>query len=384
MLLILLSEIALYGQSIKSQEARRARLEREIAVLDRQLSENKVKSMSALEQLSLVQSKLSVNRELLNQSAESLRDIENRIKEKSLTINNLQAGIDSLQQYYSRLLRAVYKNRDAKIWYMYIMSGENLSQAIRRYTYFKNISSSLNEQARKLKQSKEVLEEEQIELQRIRNEAAILRARHESSVRLLKQEEEKANKLVDTLRKDRRKYEGELASKRKQVENLNREIERLISESMGGGRKESVKKSVDYVLASEFSKNKGKLPWPADGTLTERFGQRYHPVFKTVKLPFNNGINIVLASAAEVRAVFDGVVKQIVVMPGYNKCVLVQHGNYFTFYCKLQTVDIKPGDRVKTGQRIGSIATINGVTELHFQLWQNQTPQNPESWLRPR
>ena len=113
-------------------------------------------------------------------------------------------------------------------------------------------------------------------------------------------------------------------------------------------------------------------------------GQRFHPVFTTVKLPFNNGINIAMASGAEVKAVFDGEVRQIVVMPGYNKCVLVQHGNYFTFYCKLKYCSVKAGDKVKTGQKIGSVDTIAGQTELHFQVWKEQTPQNPEQWLRPR
>ena len=81
---------------------------------------------------------------------------------------------------------------------------------------------------------------------------------------------------------------------------------------------------------------------------------------------------------------FDGVVKKIVVMPGYNICVLVQHGNYFSFYCKLQSSSVKAGDRVKTGQPIGRVDTINGETKLHFQIWQGQKPQNPELWLRKK
>ena len=144
------------------------------------------------------------------------------------------------------------------------------------------------------------------------------------------------------------------------------------------------KPEIDYKLAEEFSKNKGKLPWPAEGAVVDRFGQHYHPVFTRVKLPFNNGISIAVAKGARVKAVFDGVVKQIVVMPGYNQCVLVQHGNWFSFYCKLQNTTVKAGDKVKTGQTIGSVDTINGDTQLHFQIWQKQTPQNPELWLRKK
>ena len=89
-------------------------------------------------------------------------------------------------------------------------------------------------------------------------------------------------------------------------------------------------------------------------------------------------------AGSAVNAVFDGVVKQIVVMPGYNQCVLVQHGNYFSFYCKLKTTSVKAGDKVKTGQKIGVVDTINGDTQLHFQVWKGQSPQNPEIWLRAK
>ena len=150
------------------------------------------------------------------------------------------------------------------------------------------------------------------------------------------------------------------------------------------GKDKGKEPEIDYALDTEFSNNKGKLPWPVDGVVVDRFGQHYHPVFRTVKLPFNNGISIAVARNARVKAVFDGVVKQIVVMPGYNQCVLIQHGNWFSFYCKLQGTTVKAGDKVKTGQVIGIVDTINGDTQLHFQIWQKQTPQNPELWLRKR
>jgi septal ring factor EnvC (AmiA/AmiB activator) len=69
-------------------------------------------------------------------------------------------------------------------------------------------------------------------------------------------------------------------------------------------------------------------------------------------------------------------------MPGYNQCVLISHGKYFTFCCKLKTVNVKAGDKVATGETVGKVDTINGDTQLHFEVWQNTKPQNPETWLR--
>ena len=105
-------------------------------------------------------------------------------------------------------------------------------------------------------------------------------------------------------------------------------------------------------------------------------------MFKNLELPPNNGIDIAVAKASDVKCVFKGVVKQVFVMPGYNQCVLISHGNYFTFYCKLKSVNVKAGDKVGTGDSIGKVDTINGDTQLHFEVWLNTKPQNPETWLR--
>ena len=93
-------------------------------------------------------------------------------------------------------------------------------------------------------------------------------------------------------------------------------------------------------------------------------------------------MDIALSKGTEVKAVFDGVVTQVFVMPGYNQCVLVQHGNYFTLYCKMKSVAVKAGTKVKTGETLGTIDTINGQTQLHFEVWKGKDPQNPEQWLR--
>ena len=134
-----------------------------------------------------------------------------------------------------------------------------------------------------------------------------------------------------------------------------------------------------------FMNKQGKLPWPVTGSITSRFGKQYHPVFKSLQLPPNNGITIAVSPEAEVTAVFDGVVSQVSILPGYHQCILVQHGGYFTLYSKIKTAFVKQGDKVTTGQKLGTVDTIGGETTFHFEIWNEKTtPQNPETWLRPR
>ena len=372
------------AQDTRAYEARKASLEKEIAILDRQLAENAAESRSQLSRLTLVQAKVAGRKSLIRESERQIRRYSDDIYLTQRKINRLNARLDTLSSYYSSLIRNAYKNRDARVWYMYILASDNLGQAFRRYSYFKNLSEQARVQGDRIKAAREELEDQRTKLRRLKAEAEDVKEERVKELASLQKEEAEASSIISGLRRDKSKYEKELAAKKKEVEALDREIKRIIQAAMKAADSGKSDQKIDYKLAEEFSKNKGRLPWPVSGVVVDRFGQHYHPVFTHVKLPFNNGITIAVAKGAEVDVVFDGVVKQIVVMPGYNQCVLVQHGNYFTFYCKLKSTAVKPGDKVRTGQKIGTVDTINGETQLHFQVWQGNKPQNPESWLRPR
>ena len=381
-----------YSQDTKAQEAKKARLQKEIAILDSQIKAIASKSASAINKLSLIRKKVDARKELVAESDRQIAGFSSSIAAKEEEIKVLQARLDTLSDYYERLVRGAYKNRNAKVWYMYILASDDLGQAFRRYGYLRDLSKQMNIQAQRIIETRDTLEKQTAALAEMKKEAESLRKERLSEVGKLQAEQNDSQKLVNQLKKDKKKYQQDLAKKQREVEALNREIQRIIQQALEdksskkGSGKTTTKpaKPIDYTLAKQFESNKGKLPWPADGPVVEHFGQRYHPVYTNLKLPFNNGISIALAQGTSVKAVFDGEVKQIVVMPGYNKCILVQHGNYFSFYCKMGSVSVKAGDKVKTGQSLGTVDTIGGETQLHLQIWSGKNPQNPETWLRPR
>ena len=380
-ILFLVSVVGLHAQDTRAQEAKKARLEREIAIIDKQLAENSSKSSAMLSNLTLIRKKISNRRALVAESDRQIRQISDNMYLKQRQINRLQARVDTLTNHYSRLVLSAYKNRDSRIWYMYMLASENIGQAFRRYSYFKNLSNQMNQEAKEILKMQEELVSEREQLAAMRKEAQEVKSERVKELEKLHKEEAQADNVVRKLKKNRKTYQNQLAAKKKEVVALNKEIERIVAAAMKGTSKKK-SEPIDYKLAEEFSKNKGKLPWPADGPVVGRFGRHFHPVFKNLELPPNNGMDIALAKGSGVKAVFNGVVKQVLVMPGYNQCVLVQHGNYFTFYCKLKSVNVKAGAKVKTGDVIGTVDTINGDTQLHFEVWKGTKPQNPESWLR--
>lgn len=376
----LLAAVPAFSQTA-AQKSRRERLEKDMAILDKQIKDISKQKDNAESTLKYTRKKISNRKLLLEESNREVLELDALIFAKEDTIRLLRARLDTMGRNYERLVRTAYRNRDSRLWYMYILSAGNLGQGLRRYGYLKSLSGQMRTQAAKITEAREELSAQRDTVAELRRQAVQKRQKRSDELKLLKKEEGESQKLVDRLGKDKNNYQKQLDAKRKEMKALEREMQRMVDKataSSSGGKKTEI----DTKLAADFASNKGKLPWPADGPVTDPFGERYHPVYKNVKLPFNNGINIALSPKTAVKAVFDGKVCQVIVMPGYSQCVLVQHGSFFTFYCKLTNVSVKAGDKIKIGQVIGLVDTISGETELHFELWENKTPQNPEKWLK--
>ncbi|HIZ86769.1 MAG TPA: peptidoglycan DD-metalloendopeptidase family protein [Candidatus Coprenecus pullistercoris] len=373
----------LCAQDISAQQERKRQIEQEIANIDKQIGSTSRKRKQSLNTLILTRRKIEARKQLIDQIEDEIKGYSRSITASHAQIDRLNSRLDTLRKYHTDLVLGAYKTRDNKVWLLYILSSKDINQGLRRWSYLKNISASIRAQAQQIKDTEYDLQTETARMERLRSESMESKAELERERDKLSGEERKMNSLVVQLTKEEKNMKKELQKKQKEVERLNKEIERILAEAVrqqkaGEGAK------IDYALSAQFGDNKGRLPWPVrNGVVIQKFGQTYHPVFKSLKMPYNNGINISAPAGSEATAVFDGVVKQILVMPGYDQCVLVQHGEYFTFYCKLRQVYVKSGDRISTGSRIGEISlNEDGNAELHFQLWKGTDKQNPETWLR--
>ena len=135
-------------------------------------------------------------------------------------------------------------------------------------------------------------------------------------------------------------------------------------------------------LTGSFSQNRGRLPRPADGTITGLFGSRRDPVTGTTTS--SPGIDISTAPAAPARAVFEGVVQRVGTIPTYGTYVMISHGEYVTLYGNLSQVAVSQGQSVRAGEVIGRAGTASQRrgSQLFFALYQGGTAVNPASWLR--
>ncbi len=381
-----------FGETKAGMQKKLSKVQNEIAELDRQIKANEAKSSDALAQLTLTRKKIDAGKELTAELGKQIDSTNRRIGQKKKDISKASERYEMMLDAYELLIRKAYTNRDTKMWLTYIFSGKDFGQILRRYNYLHSVSEDMRAQAREIRDQKAHLERQMEALDSLRaEELSLLKARSDE-LKILRADEKSEKAMVDKLKRNKADFQKQLARKQKEAEALNKSIREFVQKQAGGGKssskkgtttgKSSPKNPADVKLSNEFAGNKGKLPWPVQGTVVGQFGQHNHPVYTNVQLPFNNGCNIATAAGEPVKAVFAGTVKNVAVMPGYNQCVLVQHGDYYTFYCKLRDVRVGTGDKVKVGDILGTVDTISGETQLHFQLWKSTDPQDPEKWLR--
>ena len=135
-------------------------------------------------------------------------------------------------------------------------------------------------------------------------------------------------------------------------------------------------------LTGSFRQNKGRLPWPVEGTVTGEFGTRVDPIYGSETTA--RGMDISTAPGAPVRAVFEGTVNRVGQMATYGTFVWVSHGEFLTFYGNLSQVSVRQGEAVRAGQALGRAGTAEDRrgAALFFGLGEGGTFVNPRAWLR--
>jgi len=176
-----------------------------------------------------------------------------------------------------------------------------------------------------------------------------------------------------------------LKKQKNEREELNKAIEAIILKELNSKKATNSTPEVKKAIATEsldFSKSKGKLPWPTKGKVVAWFGKHDHPDIKNVIVE-NNGVDIKVSGDGSVRPVFSGKVITISFIPGHHNMIIIQHGNYFSVYSKLRTVNVTVGQNVSPNDLIGKVhQDPNLGALLHFEVWNGKQKENPAKWIK--
>jgi septal ring factor EnvC (AmiA/AmiB activator) len=276
-------------------------------------------------------------------------------------------------------LREIYKrgrSRDIE----YLLSARTFPDLVNR-TYFlakvarEDKDQMLLTQAHRteVQDTKARLEERQRELDRLKRET-------ERQRKAQKQLAVERRQLLSQIRSERKSNEqaaAELERASKRIQALIGELEkrRLAGERGGPGGV--------MPLFGDFSKNKGRLPWPVTGKVVGAFGYQKNPRFGTST--YSSGIDIAAPFGTPIAAVSKARVDYVSWLDGYGKCAILNHGGgFYTLYAHASEILVAVGKEVVAGEIIGRVGDTGSTigTALHFEIRQGKTALNPLDWFR--
>jgi murein DD-endopeptidase MepM/ murein hydrolase activator NlpD len=127
------------------------------------------------------------------------------------------------------------------------------------------------------------------------------------------------------------------------------------------------------------SKRRAFLASPMEfSRVSSGFAMRFHPILQTWRK--HNGVDYAAPTGTPVRSVGDGVVEFAGVQNGYGNVVQVRHSNdRSTLYAHLSRIDVRSGQRIEQGARIGAVGSTGWSTgpHLHFEFRVNGAHQDP-------
>lgn len=122
---------------------------------------------------------------------------------------------------------------------------------------------------------------------------------------------------------------------------------------------------------------------PRSVRLLSGFGYRLHPIYKVRKL--HTGIDFTAPRGTPIQATGNGTVKRVEKRStGYGNNVVIDHGfGYETLYAHMSRIDVKPGQKVKRGQQIGTVGSTGTSTapHCHYEVIYRGNKVNPINFV---
>jgi len=386
LLVIVLISSSLSSQTKQDLENQKKQIQDDIKKIELKLATNSKQKKLIISNAEDTNYKIKLQENLINNINSQLNLILREIDRNENRLSDLKQRELTLKDELSKMLLSAYKKKSNLNKLMFVFSSTSFQQAYKRIQYFKQYANFQNKTLSKIKINSNDIKNVIVVLDSQKTNKKLLIDENEEIKRDLSIEYTGLNNLIAEVNKNQKRYSAEIKQKQKLTREIDKKIQRLIEEALAKAKKKDRRFELTEeakLISKNFNANKGKLPSPViRGSVVLGFGKQPHPIVKTTTIQ-SNGVRIRTSSDVEARTIFNGEVYSIIKSKNNTYTILIQHGNFFTVYKNLSDIYVKKGDKLKTKDSIGKIATdpLNGQTILSFSIFNKGVPQNPRFWI---
>lgn len=356
-------------------------LKREAEATRRKVREFRAKEEGVLERLNQAEQAIDATRAYMRKLDSREAELDEEIRNNEGRLNVAKSVLGERRQALRKRLRFTYMYGRARSLEV-MFSANSFPDLMRRTAFLGRI----------LRQDEELVHKVEDQETEVNGRLATLHDKHRE-VDALQAEKESEQAEYEKLKEERARSLAKVRGEREANERSVRELERA-AQAMEGvlaelerqrqeRRRQQTHPDLDELDRLDFSRNKGRLPWPATGKIITQFGRHEHPKYKTVTV--SNGVDIAARMGSGVFSVGDGVVDLVQWLPGYGQTVILNHGRgFYTIYGHLSAVAVAAGARVNPGDRLGAVGDTGSLKGacLHFELREGGEARDPMNWLR--
>ncbi|MBI5593956.1 MAG: peptidoglycan DD-metalloendopeptidase family protein [Deltaproteobacteria bacterium] len=333
------------------------------------------KEISVVALLDEIDRTLNTSRKLTATLHRDIETLKQKINETLSASEEFSIRIKTSDELAGKRLVALFK-LDGVGRLNFLMSAETLQDwAHRKYllqrilTFDERIFVRLQEDKKKL----EVLYEKQKIQYEDKQHLEKLQADQIQSI-----EKEKSNrqKLLADIRIKKSREINAIETLKQAAEQLNATVETL-------EKGDTTPEPPTPMIGSDFISSKGLLQLPVKGRIISSFGKEIHSRLNVET--FRNGIDIQADRGEPIQSVYAGQIIFAEWYKGYGNMVIINHGNhYYSVYAHLEEVLKSKGDRVETGEVIGTAGDTGSVTGagLYFEVRHRGKPMDPLEWIK--
>lgn len=332
---------------------------------DLEAEQNRLQDLEkkAAEQLDGLQDSITVTNLKIEDTEFQISEAQKRLKRLENQLTMAQEEYESVRIGAVRRLQFMQRQKDAEGWAI-LLKSENLNEFLERRYLLGKIYQADSTFLSELQDKADLIVRQQQGVEAQKNSIALLRQQLLARRDQYEAQADQQSQLITRLKDNRDALEAAQAQLTRDSASLANLIRQRIAAANG------------VVLGT------GQMSFPTAGSITSRFGARFHPVLGYRR--FHAGVDFGAPHGTRISAADAGKVIFSGWYGGYGNSVIIDHGGGLTtLYAHASRLNVREGQAVTKGQSIAAIGSTGLSTgpHLHFEVRRNGSPVDPMGFL---
>ena len=311
-------------------------------------------------------------RDLARRSERDLKEVDRQLSVRQGELEQLRRQLAATEQQLKKRLVALYKSGQIGMARAFLSTAGTPLEVAEKYAFLSRIVRHDRQLMADFRRQTAAAELAVLELQQLRERQAAMAAQRRAEQAALQAAGQAKQQLLAGLRADEARLAAALKELRARAARLTDLVKKL----------ETARVQSYTGKSTEFTAQKGRLPWPVAGTVRIGYGSTRHPDLGTQIE--SNGLEIAVPPQTPIKAIWAGRVLYASPLKGFGNLMVIDHGDkYYSLYAHADRFTRKVGDLVKA-EEVVAMSGHEGRDAIYFEIRHRGAPVNPRAWLAPR